>query len=96
MYHPLTQPLVAPMVTGVAPRQGWQGIIKRQRVGLLRDVSESMSEDAKAADASRACSVLVQTLADPVNKDGFDVGVVDFTTTARCLQILKIWLKMRM
>jgi uncharacterized protein YegL len=50
----------------------------RQNVVLVRDKSGSMSGQ-KAKDASAATLNLVAELAQPVNKDGFQVAVVDFS-----------------
>jgi uncharacterized protein YegL len=55
----------------------------RQRVGLARDSSDSMSEGTKAPEATEACRGLIAELANPINKDGFEVLVVDFNHTAR-------------
>jgi uncharacterized protein YegL len=42
----------------------------------------------KAQDASAASLDLVAELAQPVNKDGFVVGVVDFATTSHVVHVL--------
>lgn len=49
---------------------------------LVRDGSGSMSGQ-KAQDASSASLDLVAELAQPANKDGFVVGVVDFATKSQ-------------
>ena len=57
----------------------------KQFIGLCRDRSGSMS-GAKLAELNAACIALQQVLADPVNKDGFLMSVVDFNHEAelRC------------
>ena len=57
----------------------------KQLVGLCRDRSGSMS-GAKLAELNTACIALQQALSDPINKDGFQMSVVDFNHEAelRC------------
>lgn len=55
---------------------------------LCRDRSPSMS-GAKAEDASAASCELVEELAQPVNKDGFYVGIVDFAVSAQVIHTLE-------
>lgn len=59
----------------------------RQNVVLVRDRSGSMSGQ-KAQDASAASLDLVVELAQPANKDGFLVGVVDFASTSQVIHAL--------
>jgi len=63
-------------------RPQWLRQNVRQNVVLVRDRSGSMSGQ-KARDASAASLDLVAELAQPANKDGFLVGVVDFATTSK-------------
>jgi len=55
----------------------------RQRVVIALDGSGSMGENNKARDASEATSGLCQELALPINKDGFEVAVLHFSTKAK-------------
>ena len=55
----------------------------KQRVGLARDSSGSMNKGNKAPDATEACRGFLAELANPINKDGFPVLVVDFNHGAR-------------
>jgi Mg-chelatase subunit ChlD len=55
----------------------------RQRVVIALDGSGSMGENNKARDASEATSGLCQELALPINKDGFEVAVLHFSTQAK-------------
>ena len=57
----------------------------KQRVVILRDVSISMNDDNKAVDASRATEGFLSELAQPGNKDGFLVSVVDYSDAAGCI-----------
>lgn len=60
----------------------------RQMVVLVRDESGSMSGQ-KATDASAASLDLVAELAQPSNKDGFLVSVVDFSTGSKVVHKLE-------
>jgi Mg-chelatase subunit ChlD len=60
-------------------RPNWICRNVRQNVVLVRDRSGSMSGQ-KAQDASAASLDLVAELAQPANKDGFWVAVVDFAS----------------
>lgn len=62
-------------------RPNWICRDVKQNVVLVRDSSGSM-EGQKATDASNASLDLVAELANVTNKDGFNVAVVDFSTTA--------------
>ncbi len=55
----------------------------KQRIIFVRDVSLSMDDDNKKVEASAATQDLLTELALPENKDGFYVGVVDYSRTAR-------------
>lgn len=63
--------------TGVK-RPDWVCRNVKQNVVLVRDRSGSMNGQ-KAADASAASLDLVAELAEPTNKDGFNVAVADFS-----------------
>ena len=54
----------------------------KQRVVLVRDVSISMDDDNKAIDATKASQGFLSELAQPENKDGFYVAVVDYAESA--------------
>lgn len=54
----------------------------KQRVVLVRDVSLSMDDDNKAIDASKASQGFLSELAQPENRDGFCVAVVDYAENA--------------
>lgn len=60
-------------------RPEWVGPNAKQNVVLVRDKSGSM-RGRKAKDASAASVDLVVELADPSNKDGFNVAMVDFAS----------------
>ena len=62
-------------------RPAWVSSNTRQDVILMRDASGSM-QGQKADDATAACHDLVLELADPINKNAFHVGVIDFSDTA--------------
>jgi uncharacterized protein YegL len=68
-------------------RPNWICWNARQIVVLVRDKSGSMSGQ-KAQDASAASLDLVAELAQPVNKDGFLVGVVDFASRSQIVHDL--------
>lgn len=59
-----------------------------QNVVLVRDRSGSMSGQ-KAKDASSASLDLVTELAEPVNKDGFNVAIVDFSGHSKIVHNLE-------
>lgn len=63
-------------------RPDWITSSSKQRVVLVRDKSPSM-EGAKARDATAASQDLVNELAQPANKNGFYVGIVDFSGKAK-------------
>jgi uncharacterized protein YegL len=63
-------------------RPNWICSIARQMVVLVRDASGSMWPK-KAKDASGASQNLVDELAQPSNKDGFSVAVVDFSSASK-------------
>jgi uncharacterized protein YegL len=63
-------------------RPSWICQNVQQKAILVRDRSGSMSGQ-KAKDASAASLDLVEELAQPSNKDGFLVGVVDFATKSQ-------------
>jgi hypothetical protein len=63
-------------------RPSWICQNVQQKAILVRDRSGSMSGQ-KAKDASAASLDLVEELAQPSNKDGFLVGVVDSTVRSR-------------
>ena len=60
----------------------------KQNVVFCRDASPSMTGQ-KAADASAAGIALVEELAQPLNKDGFFVGIVDFAISAKVIHPLE-------
>ena len=55
----------------------------KQRVIFVRDISLSMDDDNKKNHASAATRDLLTELALPENKDGFVVGVVDYSSGAQ-------------
>ena len=65
------------IMNGGLRRPNWICRNVKQNVVFVRDKSGSM-DGQKAKDASAASLDLVTELAEPVNKDGFYVGVVDF------------------
>ena len=67
------------VVRGGLQRPKWICRNVKQNVVLVRDASESM-RGQKAKDASSASVELVAALAEPANKDGFNVAVVDFSS----------------
>lgn len=69
-------------------RPHWLSRNVKQNVVLCRDTSPSMTGQ-KAADASAASLDLVEELAQPVNKDGFFIGIVDFAISAKVVHPLK-------
>jgi len=70
-----------PIVRSGLRRPEWICRNARQNAILVRDKSGSMSGQ-KADDASAASLDLVSELAQPVNKDGFGVAVVDFADSS--------------
>ena len=64
-----------------APRKNWVNSRNKQRVVLLGDNSGSMA-GAKAAQAHAGLQQLIENLAQPVNRNGFHVGVVYFNNDA--------------
>lgn len=70
-----------PILRGVV-RPSWVSSAVRQTCILVRDNSGSMS-GCKAAEASAASEELAAALAEPVNKDAFDVAIVDFSEDAQ-------------
>ena len=65
------------IMRGGVRRPNWICRNVKQNVVFVRDKSGSM-DGQKAKDASAASLDLVAELAEPANKDGFYVGVVDF------------------
>ncbi len=55
----------------------------KQRVVLVRDVSVSMDDDNKAIDANMAVNGFLSELAQPENKNGFHVAVVNYSKNAK-------------
>lgn len=53
----------------------------KQHVGMCCDVSTSMG-GSKISDLNKGRHALCMVLADPVNKDGFELSVVDFNNRA--------------
>ena len=78
--HTMPAPAQSTLLTGVR-RPSFLTSRSTQHVTLLRDASPSMSGQ-KAGDATRACAELVEELAQPANKDGFQIAVVDFADDA--------------
>jgi uncharacterized protein YegL len=76
------------IVTGGPRRPNWICRNVRQNCVLVRDRSGSMRGD-KARDASAASLDLVAELAQPINKDGFSVAVVDFADSANVIHSLE-------
>lgn len=72
------------IVRGGLRRPNWICRNVKQNVVLVRDKSGSMSGQ-KAKDASAASLDLVAELAEPANKDGFNVGVVDFASGSKVI-----------
>jgi uncharacterized protein YegL len=69
-------------------RPNWLCRNVKQTVVLVRDSSSSMCGN-KAREASAANSDLVSELAQPVNKDGFNVAMVDFSTKSEIVHKLQ-------
>ena len=69
-------------------RPDWVCRNVNQNVVLVRDRSGSMT-GSKANDASAASLDLVAELADPCNKNGFNVAVVDFSGRSKIVHSLE-------
>jgi len=69
-------------------RPNWICRNVKQNVIFVRDKSGSMSGQ-KAKDASAASLDLVAELAEPTNKDGFNVAVVDFASGSKIVHNLE-------
>ncbi len=69
-------------------RPNWICRNVHQDVIIARDASGSMNGQ-KAADASAASLDLVAELAQPTNKDGFNLAVVDFSDKAKTVNALE-------
>jgi uncharacterized protein YegL len=69
-------------------RPNWICRNVKQNVILVRDKSGSMS-GKKAKDASAASLDLVAELAEPANKDGFNVAVIDFSSGSKPVHTLQ-------
>src|SRR4051812_45209336 len=75
------------IIRGALRRPNWLCRNAKQNVVLVRDMSGSMSGEP-ANQASAASLDLVAELAQPSNKDGFNVAVVDFAGDARTVHPL--------
>ena len=75
------------IVRGGLRRPNWITSKSKQDVVFIRDKSRSMSGQ-KADDASAASLDLASELAEPANKDGFYLGVVDFATNSEVVHNL--------
>jgi uncharacterized protein YegL len=75
------------LISGSLRRPAWVNRLCHQVAVFVRDRSGSMAGD-KATDASAASNDLVSELAQPSNKDGFWVGIVDFDDTADVIHSL--------
>ena len=62
-------------------RPAWQSRSNKQLAILVRDCSGSMS-GSKASEATKASQGLVAELANPANRDGFEVAVINFEGSA--------------
>lgn len=69
-------------------RPNWICRNVKQNVVFVRDKSGSMSGQ-KAKDASAASLDLVAELAEPANKDGFNIAVVDFASRSKVVHNLE-------
>lgn len=67
---------------GGVKRPAWVSAGVHQRVVLVLDASPSMAGE-KAREASDAALAFVRELAEPVNKGGFDVAVIQFAGRAK-------------
>lgn len=81
-----TKPMA--IVHGRLRRPDWICRNTKQNVIFVRDKSGSMTGQ-KAEDASCAGLDLVAELAQPANKDGFNVAVVDFASRANIIHNLE-------
>jgi uncharacterized protein YegL len=81
-----TKPMT--MVRGSVRRPNWICRNTKQNVIFVRDKSGSM-RGQKAMDASAASLDLVAELAEPANKDGFYVAVVDFASRSNIVHNLE-------
>ena len=75
-------------VRGGLRRPNWICRNVKQNVVFVRDKSGSMSGQ-KAKDASAASLDLAAELAEPTNKDGFNLGVVDFASDSKVVHDLE-------
>lgn len=73
-----------PIRTCVSRRPDWLAALVLQLVLLIRDGSKSMSGE-KAMEATQASQDLVAELANPVNKNAFHCGVIDFDNHAKVI-----------
>lgn len=84
-----TMPATATMALGTIVRSARRAVAQLvkycQLVVLCRDKSPSMCGN-KDIQATRAGNELVGALAMPINKDGFHVGMVDFSGSARIVR----------
>ena len=80
------------IVGGIAPsglrRPNWICRNVHQHVIMVRDNSISMM-GKKARDATAACADLTNELAQPSNKDGFYMAIVDFAISSRVIHPLE-------
>jgi len=81
-----TKPMT--IVRGGLRRPNWICRNVKQNVVLGRDKSGSM-RGQKAKDASTASLDLVSELAEPSNKDGFQIAVVDFSDSSNIVNNLE-------
>ncbi|MFH1227302.1 MAG: vWA domain-containing protein [Planctomycetota bacterium] len=75
------------IVTGGLTRPSWICKGVKQAAVLVRDASPSMC-GKKATDAEAASIANIQVLAQPENKDGFEVAIVDFSGSATVVRDL--------
>ena len=69
-------------------RPNWINSKVNQNVVLVRDKSLSM-KGQKATDASDASLDLIEELAQPSNKDGFNIAIVDFSGNSKVIHQLE-------
>jgi uncharacterized protein YegL len=86
--HAATRGNFQTMVTGGLKRPGWICNGVKQAAVITRDASPSMC-GKKAADAEAASIANIQVLAQPENKDGFEIAIVDFSGSATVVSELK-------
>ena len=84
--NPTSQPFAQRRTQMSIPRSGvsrpaWLTRSNKQLAILVRDCSGSMS-GSKASDATLASQRLVEELSNPANRDGFEVAVIDFESSA--------------